>query len=125
MAKGGEEDNSATWPAEGLRIYNAFKELFPIAWASYYSARRDALGSGDYRRRMAYQDAHQELEVELRGLLESKRSERFELWGRLGSPRADAENIPASNLSAWTIDFYDGTADGQGVPLFDLRLRRK
>jgi hypothetical protein len=132
-----DEDN--TWPAEGLRIYVAFHLLFPIAWASYCSAKRKAdrlqqpfvsPGSDAYRQLVAYQHAQKELEVELRRLLEGRgfeRFEQFELWGRLKSPNKDAEHIPASALGpqgAWTIDFEAGTADGQGVPLFDLRLRR-
>src|SRR5262245_52106566 len=104
MAKGGDEDNPATWPPEGLPIKLVFLFLFPIAWASYDSAKRKAysdlqqlsfaVGSDTHRRVEAYHDAKNELEVELRRLLESQGFERWELWGRLESPLKDAQPPP-------------------------------
>jgi hypothetical protein len=134
MAKGGDEDNPARWGAEGLRINVVLHRLFPIAWATYCHAKAAteadsnlfvSVGSDEYRRLLAYVHAENELEVMLRSLLEGRGSERWELWGRLNNPIEDARHIPASALGALTLDFKASTADGQGVPLFDLRLRRR
>ena len=65
------------------------------------------------------------LEVELRSLLDSQ---LWELWGRPKNPFKDPRHIPASTLwpqGVLKIDFEACKADGQGVPVFDLRLRRK
>lgn len=137
MANGGGDDNQATWGAEALRINVVLHRLFPIPWANYCFAKEEVQADSDLqqryivygsdadRRLVAYQRATNELEVALRILLEGQSSERWELWGRLNSPIEDARHIPASALGALTIDFAASTADAQGVPLFDLRLRRR
>src|SRR5262245_13479900 len=127
--------NGETWPAEGYPINDAFRILFPIAWASYYYSKRKAysdrqqpfvgVGTDAHRRLEAYHHAQNKLEVELCRLLELQ---RFELWGRFNSPAEEARHIPASVLwpqGVLKIDFEACKADGQGVPVFDLRLRRK
>ena len=137
MTNGGGDDHQATWGAEALRINVVLHRLFPIPWANYCFAKEEVQANSDLQQRyilygsdadrqmVAYQRATNELEVALRILLEGQSSERWELWGRLNSPIEDTRHIPASTLGALTIDFAASTADAQGVPLFDLRLRRR
>ena len=137
MAKGGDDD-PAIWGAEALPINVVLRRLFPVPWATYCHAKAAVEADSDpqqkyviydadaYRLLVARQRETNELKAALRFLLKGQSSERWELWGRLKKfPIPDAQHIPASALDALAIDFEAGTADAQGMLLFDLRLRRK
>jgi hypothetical protein len=141
MAKSTNPPTVDPWPAEGLLIDAACRSIMPDLWDAYTQARaaapnlaelREAAHNASKRRAklclksrpdaQRWFDAWIALDTQLRRCLEEG---KFELWGRPGNPLAQPERIPRSALQ-WLrfYNFEERTAEGEGLKLFDVRLRR-